>query len=581
MMRKISLTNRIFFYSLLTNGIIFISISISGFLIFNGMLRENIRESDNELINYFAHDIGNKLKDIEAFSDYIFLHSGIERFLRMKSTDENKLYFLKQGIDEDIGRYVNTGTGFPILSLRILGRNNSQYLYGYDAAFTDNYQYLSDKWNTSFDLSQQDYLWIGLYDREDILNRKGDYVLALVRYLKGISDREELGMMLLELSPSDILNDWDLGENTDSLVFVLDKENRILFPAGDEFLGKSFSHLESETSLFRNYHSTEYTLERYGWRVIVLKSLEDQIAQNKKMLFITLFFLLTAILFYIVTFFNTINRITYPLKKLTETIHMVRDGDRSARFLYASEDEVGYLTKSFNVMLDRIDDLYQRSLLEEREKQEAEYRALQSRMNPHFLYNTLNSIRWMAIIQGAENIVESLEILGRLLRKGMSSKGPLVLLKEEILMLDDYVSLQKIRYKNKFDYICKVPESIRSYCSLKFLLQPIVENSIFHGIEPKEGKGTITVRGDVERGDLFLTVRDDGVGFDTRIFNPIADYCEHRQDDRIGLLNVHKRIVRRFGETYGISLHSSLGEFTEVMIRIPLISCSAVEDECE
>lgn len=581
MFQKISLANRIFLYSLFITGFVIISISISAFLIFNGMLRDNISESDRELITYLARDIENKLKDIEAFSDYVYLHSGIETFLRMESTDENQLYFLKQDIDEDIGRYVNTGTGFSVLSLSILGNNNSQYLYGYDAAFTDNNQYLSNRWKTAFDMSGQDYLWIGLYDRADRLNRKGDYVVALVRYLKSIRDREELGVMLLELSPGDLLKDWDVGRNRDSSVFVLDGAGNILFPPEKEFLGKSFSRMELDADLSRYHHKTQYTMDRYGWRVIVLKSLDDQVAQNKKMLYLTMFFLFLAILFYIVVFLNAINRITDPLKKLTETMHLIREGDRTARYLYESEDEVGYLAKSFNIMLDRIDDLNERNLLEEREKQEAEYKALQARMNPHFLYNTLNSIRWMAIIQGADNIVDSLEILGRLLRKSMSFKGAFVPLEEEILMLEDYVSLQKIRYKNKFDYVCDIPQSLYAYNSLKFLLQPIVENAIFHGIEPREGKGIIVVNGRKEGDDMLLTVRDDGIGFDARVFNPLFDYSDRREGNRIGLGNVHRRIVRRFGKSYGITFDSQPGEFTEITIKIPLISCADSEKDCE
>ncbi|MGL1894473.1 MAG: sensor histidine kinase [Spirochaetaceae bacterium] len=581
MKRRISLNIRIFLLSLLITTFICVTITVSAFLIFNGMLSRNIKESNWALITYLAKDIERNLQNFESFSDYIYLHKGVELFLEKESADENEVFFLKKDIDDDFFRYLNTGSGFSIMSLSILGLNNSQYLYGYDVKFTNNNRFMSNKWIDMFQLLDNEYIWMGLCDREDVLNRKGDYVVTLIRYIRSLSNNRDLGIMILEMSPKDIFKGWDSDYDSNYSVFVQDSNGKIIYPITKGILGQSYKDYEIEQNITSKSHVTRYKLDTFDWEIVVLHSKEVQNRENRKMLYIAFGVFALAMLLYIIVYIIMITKITRPLLMLTQTIHKIRSGDRSARYEYKSEDEVGYLAKSFNIMLDQIDELIEQSIIDERRKQDAEYRALQAQMNPHFLYNTLNSIRWMAMIQDADNIVDSIEVLSRLLRRGMKLKGPLVSLKEELSMLEDYVFLQKIRYKSKFEYTCQIPEELYGYCSLKFLLQPIVENAIFHGIEPKDGKGLITLIGELKDGVIYLKVRDNGIGFKDKNFNPLSDFSDKRDGNRIGLGNIQKRIKRQFGENFGIDFRSETGEYTEITISIPAKPIGLLEDLVE
>ena len=204
---------------------------------------------------------------------------------------------------------------------------------------------------------------------------------------------------------------------------------------------------------------------------------------------------------------------------------------------------------------------------------------LQSQINPHFIYNTLNSIKWMATIQGANGISEMTTALARLLKS--ISKGTLLLipLREELSFLEDYFTIQNYRYGGTLTFLIQVDEpSLYDNGILRFTLQPLVENSIFHGIEPKGGTGHITIHVYYEtntadsRRNVRIDVTDDGVGMSPQKAAQILTDSHDSSADffrEIGVSNVHKRLQYEFGESYGISVQSKEGVFTTMSILIP------------
>ena len=196
---------------------------------------------------------------------------------------------------------------------------------------------------------------------------------------------------------------------------------------------------------------------------------------------------------------------------------------------------------------------------------------LQSQVNPHFLYNTLNSVYWMAVVQkntGIEKMVKSLVNLLKNISKGVSDKIPL---SEELALLDDYVSIQSIRYMGAFEYRCRVPEELLQYRIIKFTLQPLVENAIFHGVAPKGSFGVITVDAFEEADFLVLTITDDGVGMtQERAAALLASGERVAQGSMtgIGLGNVNRRLKLAYGKGAGLAIESVPGEYTKVSVRI-------------
>ncbi len=257
----------------------------------------------------------------------------------------------------------------------------------------------------------------------------------------------------------------------------------------------------------------------------------------------------------------------------------IASGDFARNPEIEGRDELGLLGRGINDMSGSIRELLDRLLAEEGQKRRLELAMLQYQINPHFLYNTLNALRWMAIMQKAEGVRDAITALGRLLRNTLGDTE--ATLRDELALLDDYVLIQKLRTKDRFEVVTRVdsPESLD--CRVpKMTLQPLVENALFHGLERNKNGGRVTVRVAGDGEDVEVAVEDDGAGM-TESEIAAAFAAEQpgekpRGFSRIGIRNVHDRIRLAYGERYGLSIESEVGEFTRVRIRLPRRStCSA------
>ena len=207
------------------------------------------------------------------------------------------------------------------------------------------------------------------------------------------------------------------------------------------------------------------------------------------------------------------------------------------------------------------------------QRKNIEISLLQSRINPHFLYNTLDSIRWMAVIQKSRNIEQITRALENLLRNVAKGTDDKISLRQELALVEDYVHIQKVRYVEVFDYLCQVPEELLSCSIVKFTLQPIVENAIFHGVEPKGEFGEIRISArSGSDGDLFLTVEDNGVGMTPEELQKLKDNLQNHNKNSLngmGVANVDARLKLIYGPSYGLLYESAPGEYTRVTIHIP------------
>lgn len=273
-------------------------------------------------------------------------------------------------------------------------------------------------------------------------------------------------------------------------------------------------------------------------------------------------------------------QISSNIKLLLTNIRSISKGDFSQKIVPASYDEVGMLAVEFNHMSEQIVQLFKSVTDEKIQKKNSElkalqfeYDSLQAKINPHFLYNTLESINSLAKLKGQQDIADSIFLLGKYLREAISSKRKFVLLEEEIQNIRNYVKIQQLSYGDKIQIIFHVDEALLDVVVPKLILQPLVENSIVHGIEPKIGKGRIEITARCEKKDMYLVVWDDGVGISRE---QLENTMEHKpgnsgyEHTKVGLMAVHKRIRILYGEAYGIHIHSSPQEGTSIMIKLPI-----------
>lgn len=262
--------------------------------------------------------------------------------------------------------------------------------------------------------------------------------------------------------------------------------------------------------------------------------------------------------------------------RLRRRIAQVADGNFSTDPSIEWEDELGDIGRGVNHMSRDIASLLEKRLADEKERQHLEYQMLQNQVNPHFIYNTLNSIRWMATLQGATGIAEMTTAFAHLLKSVSKGSRPLITLREELALLNDYCTIQQYRYGGAITIeIASISDESLCECLIpSFSLQPLAENAIFHGIEPKGGAGSVWLDIDqAENGDLIIAMQDDGVGMSAEA---IENVFREKQPDtpqqkyrQIGVLNVHRRIQYAFGSQYGLTIRSELGKYTRVELRIP------------
>lgn len=272
------------------------------------------------------------------------------------------------------------------------------------------------------------------------------------------------------------------------------------------------------------------------------------------------------------------NMIAAPVAALQAQLQRIGEGDFTPNPDIEWANEMGDIGRGINGLSRSVCTLMEKRLEDERQKKDLEYRMLQNQINPHFLYNTLNSIKWMATIQHATGIAEMTISLSRLLKSVSKGNERLVPLQEEFALLNDYFTIQQYRYGGTItlDVIWIEDERLCQDCMIpRFTLQPLVENAIFHGIEPKGCAGSIelTIKTDKETGDVLILLTDDGVGMSDEQAKQILTEPSAEQAGakfrHVGVWNVHRRLQYSFGEDYGLSVDAQLGQGTTVTIRLP------------
>ncbi|MEG1520246.1 MAG: histidine kinase, partial [Clostridia bacterium] len=231
--------------------------------------------------------------------------------------------------------------------------------------------------------------------------------------------------------------------------------------------------------------------------------------------------------------------------------------------------EVNSLSNSFEHMAKRIQNLMEKVKNEEKELRKVELKALQAQINPHFLYNTLDSILWMCQQNGNEDAAEMVSALSKLFRISISRGKDLISIETELKHVESYLVIQSIRYKNQFKYVIDVDKDILNYKCLKITLQPFVENAIYHGIDRMVDEGEIKITGRKDGDAIVLSVIDNGLGMSEEQVKSL--FTDNSDKNGVGVKNVHNRIQIYFGQEYGITVNSELDKGTEIKIRIPII----------
>ncbi|WP_281886369.1 sensor histidine kinase [Paenibacillus sp. YYML68] len=426
-------------------------------------------------------------------------------------------------------------------------------------------------------------LWLGPFENAELSMNQ----LTHVRTVKDYYTLEDIGTLVLTVKTSAIDTIfWEAGTLNEGELLVVNKQGTILFSKSGGKAGEQvtfpFLQGEQQEAYIDEYEGAKtfvtYLPSRIeGWYLVALTPLDKMRAETisvRNLVFGLLALTLLSVILFDVWF----------IRKLVRTIISVVKAMRYAEAGAFTEvqmsqevyrDESGLLVKGFNRMSRQIDDLIRRVEEEQQRKKEAEMQALVSQINPHFIYNSLETINSMAVLQGNKEISRLVISLGKLLRISISETQELVSIATELEHVRHYLFIQICRFGDKLQYELNVPEQLRKHMTLKLIVQPIVENALYHGIEPLQGQGIIRIEALEAGDDLIIEVRDNGYGIEAarlaELFGDaqspaLAGRTKHRG---VGMKNVHDRLRIRFGPRYGILICSEMNVGTIVRIRIP------------
>ncbi len=423
--------------------------------------------------------------------------------------------------------------------------------------------------------------WVGLGDSIVSNNLYTKPIIPLLRPFFSDTGDRRLGWLYIECSTDileDVLQKYPVAEGAE--VFVFSDQGLYLAHSDSDKIGRKvpeFDQLsalltgDSGSTVWNDQMLVYRRSEKTDWCIVQSTPIANLTVQQYTFFEFSGQILLAGAVFALLVGWLLSANLTRPIQRLTAHLQKVQHGEFEADLALEGDDEIGRIGCAVNEMTLSIRRLLQENLEKEKNKRQLEMKVLQSQINPHFLYNTLNSIKWMATIQNAPAIAEVTVSLSRLLRNVAAGTDQKVTLEEELSLLKEYIKIQKLRYGEKFEVF--FDDELAQYGQMhivKMTLQPLVENAIFHGIEPKDGPGNIYLSACTQQGALHIIVEDDGVGMQvTPGALPATADARKERFSSIGLRNIDQRLKLCYGNQYGLTLESEPGAYTRVIVTIP------------
>ncbi|MNO19855.1 Sensor histidine kinase YehU [compost metagenome] len=517
------------------------------------------------------------LSEVTTISNSAITQPVIQKM--MKQPDFVVTYEQKQDINNLINHPMITSFGLY---------SKDQLLYQYNDAMSSK-ELSRQNWFEAMKAAEGRPIWVG--PGENGSSEAGKPVLIQARVIKDYYSLEDIGALVIYVKP-DILDQvfWDAVTLKQGDILLVNKQGNIVFDKSGKHIGErtNFPFLsDEEENNGKGYYTDKYLGEKSlitylpshnkDWYLVAITPSKliasESISIRNIAVVLVLVSLISAFLFdrfFIRRMVRSIISAVNGMKRVQQGIFVPITS--SVR----SDDETDLLTDGFNRMSTQITELIQQVQTEQARKKEVELQALVAQINPHFIYNSLESINSMAVLQGNKDISKMVVSLGKLLRISISENQELIPLTMELEHVRHYMDIQKYRFEDKFSYQIDIPESLKYYMTQKLIVQPIVENALYHAIEPMEESGVISIMVHDSDRDILIDVSDNGPGFDAdtllELWSKDRSNMKKYRENGVGLKNVHERLSIRFGSYYGIMICSSPGFGSIIRIRIPKIT---------
>jgi two-component system, sensor histidine kinase YesM len=571
----------IYFFTLIL--LPFTTLGVLGNWVSSKTIEEEATRHTTQMIEQVQNNTDSYIKDMENIIKLLANEPEVVEFLNINPILQN---VDKEPVETEIKRLVTNlqGNHPEIAGILLVNEDdfdisNEMYRYSKDPLTTESWYIGAIRSPSIFHLISNP---IGRNIKNRV-NYSADEVVSIVKAIEDPITGKYRGVILIDLKLEileKVIKGVTLGKS--GFLYLMDANGNVVYtPVNDvvyrvnsewlhttsnnlvkRILGKRFQILVSES---------KYT----GWKTVGVFSLNDTLQEVTKVRNYSFVIGLVTLLLGIAAAILFTNSIVKPIAKLRLLMKKAEEGDLNVTFDSRSQDEVAQLGSSFNNMISEIRNLVDMVYKEQKSKREAELRVLQEQIKPHFLYNTLDTIQWMAQEDKPDEIVKMIAALTNLFRIGLNKGKEMIRVKEEIEHIRSYLFIQKARYEDKLAYDIYFDEDIEDLLVLKLILQPLVENAIYHGIKARRGTGKIIITAKRKEHLIVFSVSDNGVGISPGRLEQLKDLFDDgiplKDKSGYGSFNINERMKLTFGQEYGLHMTSTEGEGTTVEIWHPII----------
>ena len=570
-----SIRNSIFIYFTITSLVAVLLIVISIYSRLSSQLYDTVKQENVNLVNRVDSSMEVYLRNIMKLSDTIYY--GI-----IKNTNLSE-----DSIGEKLTLLYNNNKE-QVSNIALISKEGDPISVVPAARFRKNFKAEDEEWFVNA-LNKTENIHFTLPHVQKMFE-KGDnsykWVISMSRAVEiTVGGSTEQAVLLIEMAYQgleEVLDEVTLGNG--GYIYLMDSKGEIIWHPKYELIASGRVKENnlvaagyddgSREEIFNGTRQTVVTktVGYTGWKLVgVIKGTGISLNMLKTRLFIV--FVILLIIFIVILINSYISfRVTNPIRELEKSVKALEEGNLDADIYMGGSYEVQHLGKSVQDMKFRIKGLMQDIVNEHEEKRKSEFDSLQAQINPHFLYNTLDIIVWQIENEKQSEAVHTVTALARFFRLSLGKGKNIVTVKDEIDHVKNYLMIQHMRFKNKFDYEFDIAEDVLELPSLKLMLQPLVENAIYHGMEFMDGDGMIMVKAWRKEDELYLSVADNGLGMTEDKVEMILTGKSTSGNGRgsgIGVKNVNERIKLYFGEAYGLTIDSEPDEGTTVIIHLP------------
>lgn len=574
--KNLSIQSSIFMYFTVTAIIAIALISLIIFQRFTNSLNATIIEENSGIVGQLGESVDSYLRNAMKVSDSIYYNV-------IKNTDisnddikkgMNLIYVNNDNMIDDIALISGKGElieSMPALRLKDNINVLEKDFFKKSMAESEYINFSMPHIRDLFDRNESSYSWVISLSRAVEVTDEGKATQALLlinlnyRYFEEIFSNVNLGnggYVYLTNDRGDII--WHPKQN-EIYSGRFNEDNKYAATLKD---GITVENLSGK-NLTLNVRTIGYT----GWKLVGVTPSAALGIDGIKFRFFVLF--VADLFLFLLAMINAFisDKISNPIKRLDGSVREIESGNLDVEIVPSGSYEVEHLGKSIKNMLGRIKVLMSDLVAEHNAKRKSEFDTLQSQINPHFLYNTLDIIVWMIENENSDKAVNIVTALAKFFRISLSKGKNIITVKDEVEHVRNYLMIQNMRFKNRFEYSIDVDEKVLSYSSLKLMLQPLVENAIYHGMEFMDGDGEIDVKVFKEDDSLYFTITDNGLGMSEDMVETLLskDFVPSKKGSGIGVKNVNERIKLYFGSEYGLKVESEPDEGTKITIHLPAV----------